>query len=121
MRLSCPLQNERGISALGVAVGFNRVPFVELLLDAGADLALNDSQGNTVLHYAAGEVGWRAAMLLLFVMLRLACVVPVSTCSTAMQADAHLSSLHQQCSSMQFCCNMVYRCIPPCVCVATRC
>jgi hypothetical protein len=49
-----PLQNERGISALGVAVGFNRVPFVELLLDAGADLALNDSQGNTVLHYAAG-------------------------------------------------------------------
>lgn len=46
--------NERGISALGVAVGFNRVPFVELLLDAGADLALRDGQGNTVLHYAAG-------------------------------------------------------------------
>jgi hypothetical protein len=36
-------------------VGFNRVPFVELLLDAGADLALTDSQGNTVLHYAAGR------------------------------------------------------------------
>lgn len=49
-----PPQNERGISALGVAVGFNRVPFVELLLDAGADLALRDGQGNTVLHYAAG-------------------------------------------------------------------
>ncbi|KAF6255784.1 flagellar associated protein [Scenedesmus sp. NREL 46B-D3] len=46
--------NERGISALGVAVGFNRLPFVELLLDAGADLALRDSQDNTVLHYAAG-------------------------------------------------------------------
>jgi hypothetical protein len=51
------LQNERGISALGVAVGFNRASFVQLLLDAGADLALRDAQGNTVLHYAAGEKG----------------------------------------------------------------
>jgi hypothetical protein len=52
---SCALQNERGISPLGVAVGFNRKDMVQLLLDAGADLAARDGQGNTVLHYAAGE------------------------------------------------------------------
>jgi ankyrin repeat protein len=49
------VQNERGISPLGVAVGFNRKDMVQLLLDAGADLAGRDGQGNTVLHYAAGE------------------------------------------------------------------
>lgn len=48
-------QNERGISPLGVAVGFNRAPVVGLLLDAGADLEARDAAGNTVLHYAAGE------------------------------------------------------------------
>jgi ankyrin repeat protein len=48
-------QNERGISPLGVAVGFNRKPVVALLLDAGADLEARDAAGNTVLHYAAGE------------------------------------------------------------------
>lgn len=47
-------KNERGISPLGVAVGFNRVQVAQLLLDNGADLAQLDSQGNTVLHYAAG-------------------------------------------------------------------
>lgn len=51
-------QNERGISALGVAVGFNRKAAVELLLDAGADLSLRDAGDNTVLHYAAGVWSW---------------------------------------------------------------
>eukprot|EP00878_Enallax_costatus_P034286 GHUV01038007.1.p1 GENE.GHUV01038007.1~~GHUV01038007.1.p1 ORF type:complete len:125 (+),score=63.08 GHUV01038007.1:3-377(+) len=47
--------NERGVSPLGVAVGFNRKAFVEMLLDAGADIGLRDAADNTVLHYAAGE------------------------------------------------------------------
>jgi ankyrin repeat protein len=52
--LLCP-QNERGISPLGVAVGFNRKATVALLLDAGADMEAKDAAGNTVMHYAAGE------------------------------------------------------------------
>lgn len=48
------LQNDRGVSALGVAIGFNRKAMVELLLNAGADIALRDASDNTVLHYAAG-------------------------------------------------------------------
>ena len=44
----------RGISALGVAVGFNRLPAVRALLAAGAKVGQVDSRGNTVLHYAAG-------------------------------------------------------------------
>eukprot|EP00879_Flechtneria_rotunda_P011121 GHRR01011618.1.p1 GENE.GHRR01011618.1~~GHRR01011618.1.p1 ORF type:complete len:304 (+),score=115.86 GHRR01011618.1:124-1035(+) len=46
--------NERGVSPLGVAVGFNHKDIVELLLNAGADLQAQDTAGNTVLHYAAG-------------------------------------------------------------------
>ena len=44
----------RGISALGVAVGFNRLPAVQALLAAGARIDQTDGRGNTVLHYAAG-------------------------------------------------------------------
>ena len=44
----------RGISALGVAVGFNRLPAVQALLAAGARIDQPDGRGNTVLHYAAG-------------------------------------------------------------------
>ncbi len=43
-----------GISPLGIAVGFNRLAVVSLLLQKGAEVDRRDSQGNTVLHYAAG-------------------------------------------------------------------
>ena len=46
----------RGITPLGVAVGFNRIAIVEALLEAGADVEKPDGRGNTVLHYAAGGV-----------------------------------------------------------------
>ncbi len=48
-------QNERGITVLGVAVGFNREAVVDELLARGADLEAQDPAGNTVLFYAAGE------------------------------------------------------------------
>ena len=48
-------QDQRGITPLGIAVGFNRLPAVEFLLKNGADVHLTDGQGNTVLHYAAGN------------------------------------------------------------------
>ena len=48
-------KDARGITALGVAVGFNRIPCVKALLAAGADVTLTDNRGSTVLHYAAGE------------------------------------------------------------------
>lgn len=44
----------RGISPLGVAVGFNRIACVKALLAAGADVHQTDARGSTVLHYAAG-------------------------------------------------------------------
>jgi hypothetical protein len=47
-------KNERGVTALGVAVGFNRHGVVQALLDCGADVMLTDGAGNTPLHYAAG-------------------------------------------------------------------
>ncbi|MEW5318271.1 MAG: hypothetical protein WDW38_009504 [Sanguina aurantia] len=47
-------QNDRGISPLGIAVGFNRVAVVELLLSFGADVMARDPKDNTTLHYAAG-------------------------------------------------------------------
>ena len=47
-------KDARGITALGVAVGFNKLPVIEVLLRAGADVTLTDAKGNTPLHYAAG-------------------------------------------------------------------
>ncbi|KAK9838359.1 hypothetical protein WJX81_007066 [Elliptochloris bilobata] len=55
----------RGISALGVAVGFNRLPAVQALLAAGAKIDQTDARGNTVLHYAAGYGRKEVAELLL--------------------------------------------------------
>ncbi|PNW72290.1 hypothetical protein CHLRE_16g674300v5 [Chlamydomonas reinhardtii] len=46
--------NDRGISALGVAVGFNRLEVVKLLIAAGADLTFRDPKKNSLMHYAAG-------------------------------------------------------------------
>ena len=51
-------KDKRGITPLGVAVGFNRLPCVKLLLDSGADVHLTDARGSTVLHYAAGGFLW---------------------------------------------------------------
>ena len=48
-------QDDRGITPLGVAVGFNRVKAVTALLEAHADVERTDRQGNTPLHYAAGR------------------------------------------------------------------
>ena len=48
------LQNDKGVTALGVAVGFNQRAVVELFLEHGADLQGTDRQGNSPLHYAAG-------------------------------------------------------------------
>ncbi|GBF96449.1 hypothetical protein Rsub_09248 [Raphidocelis subcapitata] len=58
-------KNERGIPALGVAVGFNQKEVVRLLLDRGADVAAADAQGSTALHYAAGYGRREVAALLL--------------------------------------------------------
>ncbi|GLC70734.1 hypothetical protein PLESTF_001027700 [Pleodorina starrii] len=46
--------NDRGISALGVAVGFNRLEVVQLLIAKGGDLSFRDPKKNTLMHYAAG-------------------------------------------------------------------
>lgn len=53
--LSECLQDARGITPLGVAVGFNRLAIVKLLLSAKAKVDVTDGRGNTPLHYAAGE------------------------------------------------------------------
>jgi hypothetical protein len=58
-------RDARGITPLGVAVGFNRLPVVRALLAAGADVGLTDAKGNTALHYAAGYGRKEAAALLL--------------------------------------------------------
>ncbi|CAD7696862.1 unnamed protein product [Ostreobium quekettii] len=47
-------KDARGITPLGVAIGFNRTDVVKELLANGADVSLRDNHGNTVLHYAAG-------------------------------------------------------------------
>lgn len=58
-------RDARGITPLGVAVGFNKLPVVRALLDNGADVALIDARGNTALHYAAGYGRKDAAEVLL--------------------------------------------------------
>ena len=49
-------QNDKGVTVLGIAVGFNRKEIVSLLIEKGADVQLTDSKENTVLHYAAGAM-----------------------------------------------------------------
>ena len=49
-------KDKRGITPLGVAVGFNKIAVVEELLARGADVEACDPKGNTALHYAAGTV-----------------------------------------------------------------
>ncbi|KAL3137402.1 hypothetical protein ABBQ32_006924 [Trebouxia sp. C0010 RCD-2024] len=55
----------RGITALGLAVGYNKVALVKVLLEGGADVSKTDTKGSTVLHYAAGYGRKEAAELLL--------------------------------------------------------
>merc|ERR1712037_305475 len=47
-------QDPKGITALGYAVGANRIAVVKLLLDSRVNPFAVDSQGNSALHYAAG-------------------------------------------------------------------
>lgn len=58
-------RDARGITPLGVAVGFNNIPVVQALLENGADVTLTDARGNTALHYAAGYGRKEAAEVLL--------------------------------------------------------
>ncbi|GIL79791.1 hypothetical protein Vretimale_12414 [Volvox reticuliferus] len=57
--------NDRGISALGVAVGFNRLEVVKLLIAKGADVTFQDPKKNTLMHYAAGYGRLAIARILL--------------------------------------------------------
>merc|ERR1712007_35447 len=47
-------QDQKGITALGYAIGANRIAVVNLLTDSRANPFAVDSQGNSGLHYAAG-------------------------------------------------------------------
>ena len=47
-------QDPKGITALGYAIGANRIAVVKLLLDSRANPHAVDSHGNNGLHYAAG-------------------------------------------------------------------
>ena len=47
-------KNEKGVTALGIAVGFNKIEMVKFLISKGADLEQRDARGNSALHYAAG-------------------------------------------------------------------
>ena len=48
------LEDIKGITALGYAIGANRIAVVKLLLDSRANPYAVDSSGNSGLHYAAG-------------------------------------------------------------------
>jgi len=48
------VQDSKGITALGYAIGANRIAVVKLLLDNRANPVAVDSAGNGGLHYAAG-------------------------------------------------------------------
>ena len=59
--IACDLQgadvnkaDARGVTALGLAVGYNKVALVKVLLEGGADVAKTDAKGSSALHYAAG-------------------------------------------------------------------
>merc|ERR1719376_1029766 len=47
-------QDHKGITALGYAIGANRIAVVKLLLDNRANPFAVDASGNSGLHYAAG-------------------------------------------------------------------
>merc|ERR550534_1698959 len=47
-------QDHRGITALGYAIGANRIAVAKLLLDSRANPFAVDASGNSGLHYAAG-------------------------------------------------------------------
>merc|ERR1712003_464956 len=47
-------QDHKGITALGYAIGANKIAVVKLLLDSRANPFAVDSSGNSGLHYAAG-------------------------------------------------------------------
>merc|ERR1739845_154154 len=47
-------QDSKGITALGYAIGANRIAIVKCLLDSRANPYAVDSAGNSGLHYAAG-------------------------------------------------------------------
>merc|ERR1712207_141227 len=47
-------QDHKGITALGYAIGANKIAVVKLLLDNRANPFAVDSSGNSGLHYAAG-------------------------------------------------------------------
>jgi hypothetical protein len=47
-------QDQKGITALGYAIGANHISIVKTLLDSRANPFVVDSQGNSGLHYAAG-------------------------------------------------------------------
>lgn len=51
---SADAADTKGITALGHAVGANRIAVVKLLLERKADPQSVDAKGNTALHYAAG-------------------------------------------------------------------
>jgi len=48
------VQDSKGITALGYAIGANRIAVVKLLLDNRANPFSVDAQGNSGVHYAAG-------------------------------------------------------------------
>merc|ERR1719265_2144199 len=54
MKQSLDTQDHKGITALGYAVGANRIAVVKQLLDSRANPHAVDASGNSGLHYAAG-------------------------------------------------------------------
>ena len=52
-----------GVTALGMAVGYNRLPVARILMAAGADVGMTDNRDNTALHYAAGSALCSASLL----------------------------------------------------------
>ncbi len=66
----------RGITALGLAVGYNKVALVKVLLDGGADVSKTDAKGSTVLHYAAGDGCYQKLFSILKRVFKLRIVIP---------------------------------------------